>query len=92
MLKKMRKAITTSQKCGEQNTRDTISINPKCEHVITISEAQLRAWLSDLDENKEDRSKKCNKDQKQVVTRVVNQILLDQNWLIDKRKKDQSNF
>ena len=52
----------------------------------------LQKWFSGLKPDAEQKNKRCNEEQKAVVKRVVDQILLDDMWRADKRRTKPAQF
>ena len=58
----------------------------------TYSEATLRDFVDKLREDSVDKSRRCNKEQKDIIERVVNQVIQDANYLLDRRRKRPQQF
>ena len=69
-----------------------MSKDPSCKKSSSVSGAALHKWLSGLNPDSSDRRKRCNREQKEIIKRVVDQILEDDHWHADKRRKKPEQF
>ena len=58
----------------------------------SYSEATLRNFVEKLQEDSMDKSRRCNKEQKDIIARVVDQIIQDANYMLDRRRKRPQQF
>ena len=56
------------------------------------SEKNLRHFLEGLRGDSSDKSVRCNSDQQDIVGRVVNQIIQDENYRMDRRRRRPQQF
>ena len=58
----------------------------------SYSEKTLLHFLANLGEDANDKSARCNNDQKEIIGRVVHQIIQDEHYLSDRRRTKTQQF
>ena len=69
-----------------------MSKDPSWKKSNSVSGAARRKWLCGLNPDSNDRRKRCNREQKGAIKRVVDQILVDDLWQADIRRKKPDQF
>ena len=87
------KKETLKSQSQENNSIATANANDVFfESKGTYSEATLRHFVDGLREDNEDKSRRCNKEQKHIIEHAVNQIIQDTHYQLDRRRNRPQQF
>ena len=92
VLKQLKKEVTRSQNVGEATMVAEMSKDPSCKKSKCVSGVALQKWFAGLTHDSQDRKTRCNAEQKMAIKRVIDQILIDDLWCADKRRKKPNQF
>ena len=91
-IAQLKKEALRSQKQADHSSSALNTREASFEVKGTFSEQSLTSFLANLKEDASDKTARCNKDQKEIVERVVRQIIQDEHYRMDKRRKRPEQF
>ena len=91
-LEKLKKETHRSQAQTQNFKAASDDVGASFEGKGSYSDKNLRDFLARFREDTKIKSERCNKDQKDIIGKVVQQIIEDSNFQLDRRRRRPQQF
>ena len=91
-IAQLKKETHRSQKQADASGLATNGRDASLRPNGSCSAKSLEKFLANLKADSKDKARRCNKDQKGLISRVVNQIIQDETYRMDRRFKRPEQF